>query len=132
MAAVTDPSEAIAAMRTFLERDGVETALEADGSCDDRPCYHVVLTVSPELLDAAAAEGGETATVPSELLPDGLEIDLFFDKERLHLARVALDLAGSDVGDVSAVLALTNVDEAVDGEAPPADEVTEGEGLPFP
>ena len=132
MGAVTDPAAAIAELRTFLERDGVEAALEADGSCDDRPCYHVVLTVSAELLDAAAAEQGGTATVPSELLPDGLEVDLFFDKEKRYLSRVALDLAGSEVGDVSAVLTLSDVDEPVDVEAPPADEVTDGEGLPFP
>lgn len=132
MDALRDPAAAIAELRTFLERDGVETVLEADGSCDDRPCYHVVLTLSPELLDEAAAEQGQSQTVPSEVLPDGLEVDLFFDKEKRHLARLGLDLAGSEIGELSATLAISKVDEPVDVEAPPADEVTEGGGLPFP
>ena len=132
MGAVTDPATAIAELRTFLERDGVEATLLADGTCAERACYHVQLSLSADLLDEAAAASGETATLPSSMFPDGLDIDVFFDKEKLYLSRLALDLAGSEVGDVSAVLNLSKVDEAVSVEAPPADEVTEGAGLPFP
>ena len=133
MEAVTDPAAAIAELRTFLERDGVETRLLAEGTCGDRACYHVQLSLSADLLDEAATEAGETATLPSSMFPDGIDIDVFFDKEKLYLSRLALDLAGSEVGDVSAVLNLSRVDEAVTVEAPPADEVTEGgAGLPFP
>ncbi len=132
MGAVTDPAEAIAEVRAFLERDGVEASLLADGTCNDRPCYHVQLTISAELLDELATEQGETETLPSSMLPDGLLVDLFFDKAALYLARATLDVSGSDLGEVSAVLTLSKVNEAVSVEAPPADEVTEGGGLPFP
>ena len=70
---------------------------------------------------------------PSALLPDGLALDLFFDREKLYLSRVAVDLSGSQLGDLTAALAFTKFDEAVTIEAPPSDEVTEGSGgLPFP
>jgi hypothetical protein len=133
MGAVTDPASAIAELRTFLERDGVETRLLDDGSCAERACYHVQVSLSADVLDEAATEAGETATLPSSMFPDGIDLDVFFDKEKLYLSRLALDLSGSEVGDVSAVLNLSKVDEAVSVEAPPADEVTEGGGgLPFP
>lgn len=132
MSAVTDPAEAIAELRAFLERDGVDASLLADGTCSERPCYHVQLTVSAELLDEVATEQGETDTLPSSVLSDGLLLDLFFDKAELYLSRAALDISGGELGEVSAVLTLSNVNQAVSVEAPPADEVTEGGGLPFP
>lgn len=132
LAAAGDMSEAIAEMRTFLDREGVSSELLADDTCDERACYHVKMTLSSELLDEAASEAGESAMLPSQLFPDGLGVDLFFDKEKLYLSRASIDLTGSDIGDVSAVLTFTNIDEAVTVEAPPADEVSEGEGLPFP
>lgn len=133
LGAVADVSKAIDALQAFLDRDGVESELLDDATCGDRPCYHVQMTLSAALLDDAASDAGEGAgLVPSELFPDGLSLDLFFDKERSYLARLALDLAGSEVGDVSGVVTFTKIDEAVSVEAPPADQVTEGGGLPFP
>lgn len=132
-AALGDLKAAINELRTFLDRDGVDSRLLDEATCNDRACYHVKVDLSPELLDAAAAEAGQSSMAPSALLPDGLALDLFFDREKLYLSRVAIDLSGSQLGDLTAALAFTKFDEAVTIEAPPSDEVTEGSGgLPFP
>lgn len=132
LGAAADVSESINELKAFLDRDGVESELLDDATCEERACYHVKLTLSAELLADAASETGESELLPTDMFPDGLALDLFFDKDRSYLARVAIDLAGSEVGDVSAVINFTKIDEAVTVEAPPADQVTEGEGLPFP
>ena len=133
LGAAADVSESINDLKAFLDREGVESELLDDATCEDRPCYHVQMTLSREVLQDAASETGEAELLPTDMFPDGLALDLFFDKERNYLARVAIDLAGSEVGDLSAVINFTQIDEAVSVEAPPADQVTEGgEGLPFP
>jgi hypothetical protein len=131
--ALGDVQGAITELRAFLERDGVESRLLDEATCSDRACYHVKVDLSPELLDAAAADAGQSSMTPSELLPEGVALDLYFDREKLYLSRVAIDLTGSQVGDVTASLAFTKFDESVTIDAPPPDQVTEApSGLPFP
>jgi hypothetical protein len=132
-AALGDLKAAINELRTFLDRDGVDSRLLDEATCNDRACYHVKVTISPELLDTTAADAGQSSMAPSTLLPDGLALDLFFDREKLYLSRVAVDLSGSQLGDLTAALAFTKFDEAVTIEAPPSDEVTDtGSGLTLP
>ena len=130
--ALGDLKASIEKVRAFLDRDGVDSRLLDQATCNDRACYHVKVTISPALLDSVAADAGQSSMAPSTLLPDGLALDLFFDREQLYLSRVAIDLSGSKLGDVSAVLALTKFDQAVTVEAPPTDQVTEGGGLTLP
>jgi hypothetical protein len=132
LAALGDLKASIEKVRAFLDRDGVESRLLDQATCNDRACYHVKVTISPELLDTTAADAGQSSMAPSTLLPDGLALDLFFDREKLYLSRVAVDLTGSKVGDVSAALAFTKFDEPVTIDAPPPDQVTEGGGLTLP
>jgi hypothetical protein len=132
VAALGDLKASIEKVRAFLDRDGVESRLLDQATCNDRACYHVQVTISPGLLDSAAADAGQSSMAPSTLLPDGLALDLFFDRAQLYLSRVAVDLSGSKLGDVSAVLAFTKFDQPVTVDAPPADQVTEGDGLTLP
>lgn len=127
-AALDDLKGSIDQLRTFLDRDGVDSRLLDGATCNDRPCYHVKVTLSPALLDAAAADAGQSSMKPRQLLPNGLALDLFFDREKLYLSRVAVDLTGSQVGDLNAALSFTKFDEGVTIDAPPSDQVTEGAG----
>lgn len=132
LAALDNLKASIDQLRSFLDRDGVDSRLLDQATCNDRACYHVKVTISPELLDAAAANVGQSSMAPSALLPDGLSLDLFFDREKLYLSRVAVDVSGGQVGDVSAALAFTKFDQPVTIDAPPPDQVTDGGGLTLP
>ncbi|HEX2221351.1 MAG TPA: hypothetical protein VHK06_02390 [Candidatus Limnocylindria bacterium] len=131
LGAAADPAEAIATARDFLSREGVESRKLDDAECgpeDERTCYNVELEVPSEIL--AEAEG---AAEMADAFPDGLDLTLLFDKETLHLREASTTVSSPDIGSLNVSLQLTDFDEAVSVEAPPADEVDEGGGgLPFP
>jgi hypothetical protein len=131
LAAAADPSEAIADVREFLGREGVESRKLADAECgpdDERTCYNVELTVPADIL--AEAEGAEAV---AGAFPDGVTLTLLFDKETLHPREASTSITSPDLGSFNLSLQLTGFDEPVAVEAPPADQVDEdGGGLPFP
>jgi hypothetical protein len=129
VAGAMDPTEQLDKVREFLDEDGVEVEKLDDAECGDSTCYAVRLTIPAELL-SDAAEGQEMD--PGDFVGEELVLDLLFDKEDGWLTQASTRLAAEDLGDLTLTVTLSDFNESVDVEAPPADEVTEGgEGLPF-
>lgn len=124
-----DPQEQLAQVREFLDKEGVEIEKLDDTDCGDRTCYAVRMTIPAEVL-AESAEGGEMD--PAELVGEELVLNLLFDREENWLTEVATELSAESVGELTLTLTLSDFNQPVEVEAPPADEVTEdGGGLPF-
>jgi hypothetical protein len=124
-----DPTEQLDKVREFLDEDGVEVEKLDDAECGDTTCYAVRLTIPAELL-SDAAEGQDMD--PGDFVGEALVLDLLFDKEDSWLTQASTRLAAEELGDLTLTVTLSDFNESVDVEAPPADEVTEGgEGLPF-
>lgn len=124
-----DPQEQLDQIREFLDEEGVEVEKLDDTECGDRTCYAVRLTIPAEVL-SESAEGGEMD--PGELVGEDLVLNLLFDREENWLTEVSTALSGESVGELTLTLTLSDFNQSVEVEAPPADEVTEGGGgLPF-
>jgi hypothetical protein len=114
-----DPREQLDEVREFLDREGVQVEKLDDTDCGDRTCYAVRMTIPAEVL--AELAGGED-----------LVLNLLFDREENWLTEVSTALSGESVGELTLTLTLSDFNQSVEVEAPPADEVTEGGGeLPF-
>lgn len=129
VAEAMDPAQQLEEVRSFLDKEGVVVEKLDDTDCGERTCYAVRLTVPTEVI-ADAAEGTE---VDAAVIGEELVLDLLFDREEMWLAGVSTDVSAEGVGELSLTMTLSGFNEAVEVEAPPADEVTEGgmEGFPF-
>ncbi len=129
VAEAMDPAEQLDEVRAFLDEEGVVVEKRDDTDCGDRTCYAVRLTIPAEVM-ADAAKGAE---LDPALLGEDLVLDLLFDREEMWLTEVSTAISAESVGELSLTLTLSGFNEAVEVEAPPADEVTEGgmDGLPF-
>jgi hypothetical protein len=125
-----DPTAALDELGALLDESGLRLTKNADTACGDRTCYSVTVSVPAELLEERAAE--EAAELPPGVFEDGMEIDVLIDKERFYLAGVSLEIDAADMGSVTVAVALSDFNEPVTVEEPPADQVTEGEGFTFP
>lgn len=130
VAGAMDPSEGLEEVRAFLDEEGVVLEKLDDTECGERACYSVRLTVPSDVI-AGAAEGAEVDA--GEFIGEELVLDLLFDREELWLAGASTELSPESVGELSLTLTLSAFNEAVEVEAPPADQVTEGgmDGFPF-
>ncbi|HEX2194181.1 MAG TPA: hypothetical protein VHK63_04370 [Candidatus Limnocylindria bacterium] len=124
-----DPAAQLDEVRAFLEREGVELEKLDDTDCGDRTCYAVRLTVPAGELTGAA--GGAGLNV-DQIAGETLVVDVFFDREELWFAGAETTLSAESLGEVTLTLTLSEFNEPVQVEAPPADEVTEeAPRLPF-
>ena len=126
---VTDPTKALAQVRAFLDEDGVELEKLDDADCGDGSCYALRLTVPAAVL---ADAGDATDMDPGDLIGDELVLDLLFDREDLWLTEISTELGGESVGQLTLRVTLSDFNDDVSIEAPPADEVTEDGGSVFP
>jgi hypothetical protein len=97
-----------------------------DEKCGDVDCYHVSIHLSPEDL----AKLVSPAPLPSAGTAD-ITIDVWSRKNDLRTAKMALAVNAGAQGNVTVTMTAT-YDGAVSIAAPPADQVGEGPGLPFP
>jgi hypothetical protein len=124
-----DPTEQLDRVREFLDKEGVEVERLDDAECGEETCYAVRLTIPGEVL-AEASEGEDV--VPSDLVGEALVLDLLFDREDQWLTQLSTRIVAESVGELTLNVTLSDFDEPVEIEAPPADQVTEGGGgLPF-
>jgi len=124
------PSPDIQAMiddiREFLEKDGVVSTREDDIACGDRQCYHVTVSIPPDVLNEADP-GAMASFDPAELFGEALVLDLLFDRENLWLTEVATSVDSETMGTFSATVTFSAFDAEVTLSPPPSPEVTEGE-----
>jgi hypothetical protein len=123
-----DPEAALAEVRAFLDKEGVEAEKLDDVECGERTCYAVRLTIPSALL---AEAGGEVEIDPTQTLGEALVLNLRFDRQSLWLTEVGTAVQSESVGTFNATLTFSGFDEAVTVSPPPADQVTEGD-LPLP
>ena len=129
-AASPDIQSMIDDVREFLEKDGVVTTKKDDIACGGRQCYHVQVSIPPELMTDADA-GTSGSFDPASLFGDALVLDLLFDRENLWLTEIATSIDSETVGTFNGTITFSAFDEAVTVSPPPSADVTEGE-LPIP
>jgi hypothetical protein len=128
-----DPQEQLDEVREFLDEDGVQVEKLDDTDCGDGTCYAVRMTIPAEVL-AESGDGGEGGALdPGELAGgEDLVLNLLFDRQENWLVELSTALSAESVGELTLTLTLSDFNQSVEVEAPPADEVTEdGGGLPF-
>lgn len=123
-----DPEAALAEVRAFLDKEGVEAEKLDDVECGERTCYAVRLTIPSALL---ADAGDQVDMDPTETLGESLVLNLRFDRESLWLTEVSTGIDSESVGTFNATITFSGFDAAVTVSPPPSDQVTEGE-LPLP
>ena len=123
-----DPAAALEGLNEFLDNEDVEVEKLDDADCGDDSCYHVRLTIPASELTTDVPDVGMPV---DDLLGEDLVLDLLFDRNDAYLVEVSTELTAASMGTVSLTLGLSAFGEAVDVEAPPADEVTEGGGFGF-
>lgn len=124
----SDPTEAIAELRKALEEtEGIDPVKGADVACGEKQCYSVDLDLDPSLLSGL----GSAAPLPVDDIPsDGrARVTFLVEKETLRLASVVVAASAAEEGNVTVTLTMSKWDEAVQIDAPPADQVTEGGGM---
>jgi hypothetical protein len=129
VAGAMDPTEQLDQVREFLDEEGVEVEKLDDAECGDETCYAIRLTIPAELLSQAAE--GEDVDL-GELVGEALVLNLLFDRDDRWLTQASTSISAESLGELTLTLTLSEFNEPVEVEAPPADQVTEGgEGLPF-
>jgi hypothetical protein len=134
-----EPSDEDIAARIdeLLANEGVSLTKLADQPCGDDTCYHLQLSVSAE---AMAAHGDGTpgapdmeflgGAMPNPELSGPAVVDLLFQQDGLWLRAVTVASEGED-GEASFVVELSDYNASFDISPPPADQVIEGEDIPF-
>jgi len=133
-ASASASASAVASMNPQVAIDEINKALAklpaptklADEKCGDVDCYHVSIHISPEDL----AKLSSPAPLPSDSTAD-ITIDVWTRKNDLRTAKMAFAVKAGDQANVTVTVTAT-YDVAMSIAAPPADEVGEGTGLPFP
>lgn len=129
-AQAADPQAALAELREFLARDGVELEKLEDVECGDGECYQLRITIAGEVF---AEEAGADVEVLGSVLEDGLTFDLQIDVDTLYMTGVSTAFEAPDVGSLELTMTFDGFGDPVEVEAPPADEVTDDPGmLPLP
>jgi hypothetical protein len=96
----------------------------ADQTCGDTTCYTIDYHITSTDL-AALASPGASAT------PGDVTAQLLVRQNDFRLSKVTLGVTSTDQVNLTLAIAAT-YDQPVTITAPPADQVTEGGGLPFP
>lgn len=124
-----------AKVEDFLDTEGISLEKLDDASCDDGTCYQLELT-----LDLAALGGLDELPadlpfdLPSELpaeIPQEFVVTLLVDKETLFLHEASTSLDAGEAGSLSVTLTLSGFNEELDIQAPPSDQVEEGNPFSF-
>lgn len=132
LAQAADPQAALAEVKKFLAKDGVELTKLEDVECgDERSCYHLSLDIAGEVFRESAA-GQDAADEVLDALAEGLTFDLQIDVETLHLVRAATSFEDEAMGSIELTMTFDGFGDPVSVEAPPSDEVTEGGDIPLP
>jgi hypothetical protein len=131
--------EIAAKVEEFLATEGVSLSKLADQPCGDDTCYHLQLSISAEAIAAHDGEmpdvggvGGDQlgGLVPQPEFTGPAVVDLLFQQDGLWLREVSMTSEG-DNGEAVMRFELSDYNTAFDVNAPPADQVIEGEDFPL-
>ena len=119
------------ALKALLADPGITTELEGMASCGDRQCYHVTITVAPEVT-WRAANGGLIGGAPGNEIgpPDPAIPELVFDVKVDEATRNLVSVASSITFEgqtVDLAATLSNHDVAFELLPPNPDEVVESD-----
>ncbi len=125
----TDTEATIAEIKAFLQKPEVSPTKGDDVDCDGEKCYSITIELTGAEL--AALSSPSPSAEPSMDPNAGVNLTILVEKDSVRLHKVTASVAAGASGNVIVVLTFTDWDKAVTIEAPPADQVTEGGGLPF-
>lgn len=128
LAQAADPQVALDELRAFLDEEGVTLEKQDDVDCGDGTCYHLALTISAEMLAENAEDVDAFGGDVTEVFADGLTFDILVDTSTLYLAGVSTAIEAEAMGSLSFTVTFDGYGDAVEVEAPPADEVTDEPG----
>jgi hypothetical protein len=120
-----NPQAAIDELNKALAKLPAPTKLP-DEKCGDVDCYHVSIHLTP----ADIAKLSSPAPLPSEGTAD-VTVDVWSRKNDLRPVKMAFGVNAGAQGTINVTINAT-YDAALTIAAPPADQVSEGTGLPFP
>ncbi len=126
-----DPAKALAQVKAFLDKDGVDVKKLADAKCGEATCYQVEVTIPSSLLDEAAHQSAApmaSGTSASDVIGESLVVDLQFDRSKLYLTSASTSISSDKAGTLNVKVTLSNFDKAVTVTPPASGDVTESPG----
>jgi hypothetical protein len=126
LAASLNPQVAIDELNKALAKLPSAPTKLADEKCGDVDCYHVSIHLSAEDI----AKLSSPRPLPSASTAD-VTIDVWTRKSDLRPARMSFGVNAGAQGTITVTITPT-YDAPLSIAAPPADQVSEGSGLPFP
>jgi hypothetical protein len=131
LAQAGDPQQALDNLRSFLDEPGVTIEKLADVECGESTCYQLEIAISGEVF-ADSAQAASAAPEVLEALGEGLTFNVRFEKDTFYMAGASTTFEDEEMGSLSVSLTFDEFGEPVNVEAPPSDEVTDGEGFTLP
>ena len=110
-----DPANAIAQLKSFLDKPEIAPAKKDDVTCGSKSCYVVQIDLSSAEL--------KTLVPDTDLGDATITLSIRVEKDTLHPVALNVTARGSTVGDLTLKVALSAWDKAVTISAPPADQV---------
>lgn len=118
-----DPGAALEGLAAFLARPELEPEMLPDTRCAGTDCYSVRVTVpAEELSDALGSLGSSIPGLSGDAVGD-VTVTVGVRKDDQRLATVGVEVPVGGTTALTIALELTDVNEPVAIEAPPADEV---------
>lgn len=115
---------AINALIRLIEQPGIDPVKEADVECAGGMCYHVTLRLAPEDLEALGA-----GALPFDLLGDAsVDLDVLVSTSTYALSAIDAVATAPDGQALTLGFLFSKWDQAVEVEAPAADEIVPAGG----
>ena len=112
---ITDPATVITEIKAFLAKPELKPTKKDDAACGSKKCYQVVIDLTADEL---------SSLIPGQPIGDAtVMVTMLFDKDTLYPASGTAVVKGTQIGDLTLKLTLSEWDKAVTIKAPPADQV---------
>lgn len=123
----TDPEATLTEVKSWLDKPEVSPKKLDDVDCDGKKCYQVTIELTGAELAALESPAPSATPDPNT----NVLMTFLVEKDPVRLHRLTAVVAVGASGTLTIVLNLSKWDESVTIEAPPADQIGEGTGLPF-
>ena len=110
-----DPANAIAELKTFLDKPEIGPAKKNDASCGSKSCYVVEIELSSAEL--------KTLIPDTDLGDATITLSIKVEKDTLYPVALNVAARGSTIGDLTLKVTLSAWDKSVTITAPPAGQV---------
>jgi hypothetical protein len=125
-----DTKATLAQIKAFLEKPEIDPQKGNDVDCDGEKCYSITIEITAAEMAALSSPDPSPA---ASLDPNtAVNLTILVEKDSVKVHKITAAVSAGTMASVNVALTFTKWDEALTIVAPPADQIGEGTGLPFP